>query len=232
MTNSNSQPPTDREPPPLEQAVVDHYERQLQRHGPTAQGMDWKDSASQELRFDVLCSVCDLDGRSLHEVGAGAGHLVDYLAARGIDAEYSGSDLSPAMIAAARQRHPQVRFRLLDILRAPELPLADVVVCSGLFHVKLDHPDEAWREFLWSMLRRMFTMCREAMSFNLMTDQVDFRSPTLYYADPAEVLEFCRRELSRYVALRHDYPLYEYTVHVYREASSADLAPPAQSLTP
>ena len=63
----------------VKQNVVDHYEAQLLRFGASARGMDWKDEASQRLRFDVLCDVCDLRGKSVHDVGSGAGHLLDYL---------------------------------------------------------------------------------------------------------------------------------------------------------
>lgn len=207
---------SDPVPPAARRAVAEHYERRLAEHGATARGMDWKDEASQALRFRMLCAVCDLSGRSVHEVGAGAGHLLDHLREHGIACDYSGSDLSPAMVAAAKQRHPDAGFAVLDPLDGA-LPRADVVVCSGVFHVKLDAEDEAWWEFVEAMLRRMWSACRVAIAFNLITDQVDFRVPELFYADPERTLAFCRRELSRHVALRHDYPLYEYTVGVRRE---------------
>jgi SAM-dependent methyltransferase len=200
--------------------VVEHYERQLARFGPTARGMDWKDEASQRLRFQVLCGVCDLDGLDVHEVGAGAGHLLDLLRERGSAAAYSGSDLSPAMLEAARRRHPGVEFERKDLLE-DDIGRHDVVLCSGLFHVKLEHSDAEW----WSLVRRgverMYAACRVAIAFNLMSDQVDFRAPSLYYASPGEVLEFCRRQLSRRVTLRHDYPLHEFSVYVYRERPGA-----------
>ncbi len=197
-------------------AVVDHYENALRRHGPSARGMDWKDEASQRLRFAVLCEGCDLRDKSVHEIGAGAGHLVDFLAGRGIDAAYSGSDLSGKMVAAARARHPEVSFERRDLLRDPRLERFDVVLASGVFNVKLHHSDEEWWRYVRKMIHAMFALCREVTAFNLMTDQVDFRSETLFYANPADILDFCRHELSRYVTLRLDYPLHEYTVHVYR----------------
>lgn len=202
----------------LKGAVLGHYEGRLRRFGPTARGMDWKDEASQELRFAVLCDVGELTGRSVAEVGCGAGHLVDFLGRRGIRADYRGFDLSSAMIDAARARHPEVRFERLDLLRQPLPEPFDYVLCSGLFHVKLERSDEEWRDFVRAMLERMYQGCRRGIAFNLMTDQVDFREPNLYYCPPAEMLEFCRRELSRFVTLRSDYPLYEYTVHVHRDA--------------
>jgi SAM-dependent methyltransferase len=205
----------------LKQRVVSHYEEQLRRHGATAQGMDWKDESSQRLRFRLLAEVGGLAGATLHEVGCGAGHLADYLRDEQIGARYSGSDLSAEMIAAARQRHPDLEFTRRDVLEADPAERYDIVVCSGVFHVKLDHADSEWRDFVEKLVRRMYGMCERSIAFNLMTDQVDFRSPHLYYANPGEVLEFCRRELSRAVTIRHDYPLYEFTTYV-RRLDSAD----------
>jgi hypothetical protein len=206
-------------------SIVAYYEQRLRQHGPSARGMDWKDEQSQRLRFSVLCEVCDLGGRSVHEVAAGAGHLLDYLRERGIAAEYSGSDLSAAMVEAARRRHPGQRFEKLDILREGASRSHDVVLCSGLFHVRLQHPEEAWRRFVEQSLRRMYAMCRHAIAFNLMSDRVDFRSPNLFYSDPEQMLAWCRRELGPHAVLRHDYPLHEYTIYVYRDAAQEDATP-------
>jgi len=203
----------------LKHSVVAHYEARLREHGPTARGMDWKDERSQHLRFAMLVDGLELAGRSLHDVGCGSGHLLDFLRARGIDARYSGSDLSAEMIAAARARHPGIPFERADLL-ADELAPSDVLVTSGLFHVKLAASDADWSAFVRDMVRRMYTLCRHAIAFNLMSDQVDFRVPELAYTSPAETLAFCQRELSRHVRLRHDYPLHEYTVHVLRAPRS------------
>jgi hypothetical protein len=41
--------------------------------------------------------------------------------------------------------------------------------------------------------------------------------PDLFYADPAEVFEYCRKRYSRSVALLHDYPLYEFCILVRKQ---------------
>ncbi|MEN8161169.1 MAG: class I SAM-dependent methyltransferase [Myxococcota bacterium] len=204
-------------PASLKHAVVAHYEAALRRHGPSARGVDWKDEESQQLRFALLSEVCDLEGKSLHEIGAGVGHFCDFLREHRRSVDYSGSDLSEAMMEAARARHPDVCFERRDVLTDPPQRSYDVVACSGVFHVKLQHSEAEWLSFVHATLRRMFEMCRIAIAFNLMSDRVDFRSNDLFYADAGETLDFCRGELSRFVTLRHDYPLYEYTVYVYRE---------------
>jgi SAM-dependent methyltransferase len=203
-------------PAALTRRVVAHYEERLASHGPTAQGMDWKDEASQRLRFAVLCEVTALAGKTVCDVGCGVGHLYDHLQAAGTVTSYRGIDLSSQMIDAARRRLPAVPFECRDVLRDDATGMADVVLSSGVFHVKLEHDDAAWWDFVTAMLRRLWGMSREALAFNLMSDEVDFRSPVLFYAKAADVLAFCRRELSRWMVLRHDYPLHEYTVYVYR----------------
>ena len=51
---------------------------------------------------------------------------------------------------------------------------------------------------------------------NFMSNQVDYHEPGLYYSDPARMFDHCRQTFGRHVVLRHDYPLYEYTIYVYR----------------
>jgi len=151
-------------------------------------------------------------------VGAGAGHLYDFLKEKHLDVDYSGSDLSTAMVEAAREHHSGVRFDRWDILVEPDLPSYDVLVCSGLFHVKLDQDEATWWKFVRQMICRMYEMCRVGIAFNMISDQVDFRMEDLYYSNPGKTLDFCRDQLSRHVTVRHDYPLYEYTTYVYRIA--------------
>jgi hypothetical protein len=44
--------------------------------------------------------------------------------------------------------------------------------------------------------------------------------PDLYYADPRAIFDHCKRTFSRWVALLHDYGLYEFTILVRKEVAS------------
>ena len=57
---------------------------------------------------------------------------------------------------------------------------------------------------------------RRGFAFNALTrySDADRRRPDLYYADPLELFDRCKRTYSRFVALLHDYPLYEFTIVV------------------
>jgi hypothetical protein len=62
----------------------------------------------------------------------------------------------------------------------------------------------------------MAAMSARGFGFNLLTSysDVDRKRPDLFYAEPETVFRHCVHRFSRFVALSHDYPLYEFTVLV------------------
>jgi hypothetical protein len=82
--------------------------------------------------------------------------------------------------------------------------------------VKFDHQQDSWEDYIKQTLKNMFEYSSKAMSFNLLTKYVDFEAPDLFYADPAYFFDYCKKDLSRYVTLLHDYPLYEWTIIVHK----------------
>src|SRR5438309_8611454 len=90
----------------LRATVRSYYSGTLQRHGPTPRGVDWPNTVSQYLRFVQLLKLCDFEKPfSLNDFGCGYGALLAFLALRhgGAAIDYRGVDISPAMVAAARQ---------------------------------------------------------------------------------------------------------------------------------
>jgi SAM-dependent methyltransferase len=196
--------------------VEQYYARKLDRHGPTPRGVDWNDDGSQRLRFEqLLALVGDAKAFSLNDYGCGYGALLDHLLREGREVRYTGYDISPAMIATARERHegaPRASFTT----EPAELRPADFTVASGVFNVKLDTAEDEWRQYVFEMIDQMAGLSVTGMAFNALTSHTDpgRRRPDLYYADPAAMLDHCLRAYSRDVALRHDYALYEFTILV------------------
>ena len=171
--------------------------------------------STEQARIASVTTSC-VDSSHNHQSDLKLAYL-NRVSLRNVCAFSRSLDLSAAMVEAARRLHPDVAFEQRDVLADPPLEHYDVVLCSGLFHVRREIPDDDWWRFMQEMIRRMFELCRVGIAFNAMTDQVDFRSPDLYYADPSRVFEFCRRDLSRHTTLRHDYPLHEFSIYVLRE---------------
>ena len=56
-------------------------------------------------------------------------------------------------------------------------------------------------------------------SFNCLTKYSDDTKMKdyLFYADPCQLFDYCKRNFSKQVALLHDYGLYEFTIIVRKE---------------
>jgi SAM-dependent methyltransferase len=207
------------EPDPLLEPVERYYSGKVDEHGPTARGVDWRDEASQELRFTQLLKLCDLDAPfTINDYGCGYGALAAYLAERGCRFRYTGFDISEQMLEQARALlgdSDRCRF----VSSEDELEPADHTVASGIFNVRLHAPDEDWERLLLATLDRLDALSGRGFAFNVLTSysDADKMRPDLYYADPCVLFDHCKRRYSRWVALLHDYGLYEFTILVRTE---------------
>jgi hypothetical protein len=71
--------------------------------------------------------------------------------------------------------------------------------------------------FLRCLVAKMFGQCRIGIAFNVMTTHVNFMAPNLYYRNPSELLAWCMTELTTKIKMDHAYPLFEYTLYLYKE---------------
>lgn len=197
-----------------------YYTARVREYGATAHGVDWNSHESQHLRFQQLLRVVDDPTHpfSINDVGCGYGALADYLQTFQYSFSYLGIDLSAEMIAQARARHkqtPQCHF----VLSSSAFPPADYSVASGIFNVKLTTPYAEWHEYMLAVIDQLAESSMRGFAFNVLTKYADaqYMRSDLYYADPEALFTYCRQRFSRWVAILHDYGLYEFTVVVRRE---------------
>ena len=196
--------------------VREYYDGKLSAHGATPAGVDWNSRQSQELRFAQLARLWEADpGASILDYGCGYGAMATWLRARGHGGRYTGFDVSTMMADAARRETAGLAECHFTTIRS-ELERADYAVASGIFTVKLDTPEPEWRAYVLETIDDLASLGRRGCGFNALTlySDVDRRRSDLYYSDPLELFDFCRRKYSRSVSLLHDYPLYEFTVIV------------------
>jgi len=196
--------------------VADYYTAKLAEYGETPQGVDWNSEESQVLRFEQLNKVIDASiGFSLNDLGCGYGALFDYMDSHYPEFTYNGCDVCDSMIRAAQNRHahnPNARF----VVAAKPPETADYGIASGIFNVRLGRNEAEWRDYLEDTLNGLDRTSRRGFAFNCLTSysDADKMRDYLYYADPCALFDLCKRRYSRYVALLHDYGLYEFTILV------------------
>jgi SAM-dependent methyltransferase len=191
------------------------YRQALARHGPQPMAVGWRDEATQQDRFCTLTDVIDSsEPFSVNDLGCGHGGLFRYLVDhRGIELErYYGYDVSPEMLEAARSYIGDPRVELIEsgtVSRDADYS----IVCGTLFN-KLQASDETWTAYVEETLGVLAARSHRGFAFNLNSINVDWRDEELYYGDPFHFFEFCRREFSPLVALRHDYSPFEWSILV------------------
>jgi SAM-dependent methyltransferase len=198
--------------------VAEYYRGKLRQFGATPAGVDWKDEASQNTRFDQLLQLVADPARSLVDFGCGVGALLGHMRGRGLTGPYRGIDIEAEMIAAAATRWAEEPAAVFEIGASPSRA-ADYAVASGIFNVRLRHDEAIWRAHVLGVLAEMDRSSRLGFAFNCLTSYADadrMRSD-LYYADPCFYFDLCKRNYSRHVALLHDYGLYEFTIIVRKE---------------
>lgn len=201
-------------------AVGTYYTAKLERHGPTPEGVDWKNAESQVLRFEQLHKLFDREpDASVIDFGCGYGAFLEFLRTRGHRGAYCGIDVSDAMIASARSRHEHSPDAQFLVGAVPPSPM-DFLVSSGIFNVRMRFEAADWERYMTETLQSMDSASIRGFAFNCLTSYSDpaFRREDLYYGDPCYWFDFCRRSFSRNVSLLHDYELYEFTILVRKSS--------------
>jgi len=193
--------------------LIDFYDKQVKQYGNSVHAVAWGSTTSQEMRFDILSQVGDLNGKNILDVGCGLGDFYSWLHRNGIKANYEGIDITASMIQQATKKYPQAKFKTLNILELNELTHTyDYVFASGIFNRKIkDH-----KHFVHEMIKGMFGLCYRAIAFNIMSINADFMKEDEYYADPDALFKFCCT-LSQNVVINHDYMPHDFTVFMYKD---------------
>ncbi len=204
----------------ITKSMREHYSERFSRHGPTSEGVDWgSDEWKMLLRYDKMLAISEeplASGISLLDVGCGFGGLRKHMEKNKVELEYTGIDVADNMIQWAVKNIDSGVFLCGDFLSYDFGCKFDYVVCSGILTQKLEASTFEMDRYAAGLIRRMYELCERGIAFNVMTTKVNYFSNNLYYRNPAEFLSWCLCEISPYVRIDHAYPLYEYTVYIYR----------------
>jgi SAM-dependent methyltransferase len=200
-------------------AVERYYSGKVAEHGATPSGVDWRDAQSQEIRFAQLMKVHEGDRPfTINDYGCGYGALAHYLEELGQSFRYTGYDISERMLEEGR-RITGARDGVTYVSDEADLDAVDYTVASGVFNVKLDADEREWTQYVLATLARLDELSTRAFSFNMLTSYSEPQKmrPDLYYGNPRVFFDHCKRTFSRWVALLHDYGLWEFTIVVRKE---------------
>lgn len=111
--------------------------------------------AAKPLERALLSTFAELSAASggglpVADVGCGTGRVTDYLHGLGLGLDVFGIDLSPQMVAVAREEHPGLRFEEGSMLGLglPDASLGGLLAWYSTIHVPDEELPRAFAEFL------------------------------------------------------------------------------------
>lgn len=190
------------------------YRLAAAEHGASFRTLLWASPRTQRIRFEAIARACDLNGRSLLDVGCGRADLFGYLRDSGIvPAEYTGIEAVAALADAAEAlAGPAARILRTDFVREPSglFVGADVVIFSGSLNT-LDAPS------FYATLRAAFEAAGEAIVFNFLSSPLLAGRQYLLWREPDDVLKFAR-SLTPHATVVDDYLRGDCTIAMTKSA--------------
>jgi trans-aconitate methyltransferase len=195
------------------EAIVRRYTDRFATFGVDVRSLASGTEERHRLQHAVHASAGDPNGKVVLDLGCGLAHYYEFLRARGADVRYIGYDIVPAFIESNRARHPEAEFELRDVTRDGIAHEADFVVMCEVFNGRYEHASNV--EVVQRVLREAFAAARVAVSIDLLSTYVDYQTPNAFHYSPEEMFAYAK-SLTRFVALRHDYLPFHFTMFLFK----------------
>ncbi|MGE4295043.1 MAG: class I SAM-dependent methyltransferase [Campylobacterales bacterium] len=183
------------------------YERLLQRHSTGHRALHWSAPQSQQIRFEQFLKAGDLRGARILDLGCGLGDFYGFLKERGIETDYTGYDIVPGFVKAARLRFDFAGFEERNILKRPPAQQFDYVFASGLFAF-------GSRLFFKEMNRAAYALAAKAWVFNLYRPSGD--DSRFLQLSKADALKLCGQLQPSSLSLDEGYLEDDITFYLYK----------------
>lgn len=186
----------------------------------SSMGTFQNDRVTQYMRFEhVIKPFKEMlnETVSFHDFGCGCCDMYDYMLKNNIKSKYSGTEIIQEMIDHARQKFPGIELYNRDVLKENITDKYDIVVFSGGLYLPGNIPHSEWKKFVFDIIHKMWDMSNVGISFNLLTTYSTYKNDHLFYIDPKDMFDYCCTYFSRFVTIDHAYPLYEWSISVFKK---------------
>ena len=197
--------------------AIQRYNSRYAEFGYSPKTLGWW-TGKQELRFEVLTSHYDFQGKSVLDIGCGFGDLNKTLRRKCSQYRYSGVDFNPTLIAKAKElyQEPWISFQESEFLETSFAEPLDYAIESGIFNHKYAQRDNY--EVIGDCMAKAIEVCRDGLAFDFNSDRRPDKREDIFYSSPERILSIAM-EFSKNVILRHDYMPYEFAIFVFKDDS-------------
>lgn len=195
--------------------VHSYFSRLIEQYGATPKGADYNGEESQIKRYEQLKKIFLRDEYSVLDYGSSYGAFAEFILNTGQCTRYCGYDIISDVVESANnafRSDPRVSFAS----KLKDGEVYDYVVASGTFNYKGTSSHDDWMSNVLEELQVMNKYSVYGFASNFLTIYSDFEKMQdhLFYPNPCEIFDYCKKHFSRNVAILHDYDLYDFTLLV------------------
>lgn len=203
-----------------------HYEKLFVKYKNSFKTAQQSSRGTQEKRMLILTDKINFKKKNkVLDFGCGTAHFYNFLVKKkSFQGYYTGIDIAENIIKFNKKNffsNKKVKFYCGDILEKNFLKKEefDYIFISGTFN------NQNSNNWIWmkKTLKKLFFSTKKALIFNNLSTYVDYNDKDLFYVNPEKVFKYCKKNLSYFVELRHDYKIkenilpYEFTTYVYKK---------------
>lgn len=170
-------------------------------------------------RFEKILELGDFNGKRLLDVGCGVAGFYKFLKEKGIACHYSGVDINPGMITAAREKYPEVKDKLFvfDILEKQMPETFDYVIAVGPLNLKFESLQNM--DLTLRLMKEMVHLAAIGAAISMTSSFTRKPNDETFYYNPSAVLsetaKFCANVKIDHTYLPHDFTVFCYKRDLY-----------------
>ena len=197
-----------------------HYDKLFDKYGNSVKSSQQSSRATQIKRMKILTKdiIFKRDDK-VFDFGCGTGYLFNFLKKKKkFNGIYHGCDISEKIISynLTKFKSSRVLFLNQNILKKKLNMKYDYIFINGTFNNYTGNN----MQWMKKVLSKLILNTKKKLIFNNLSRYVDYKDNKLFYADPLEIFDFCKRKLSKNVSINHGYCIkkgvipYEFTTTV------------------
>lgn len=173
--------------------TINRYRERLEKFGIHPDTLGWT-KGKQNLRYASLLNCLPEGINSILDVGCGFSDGLSYLHKIYPNLDYIGVDIVPEFIDISKNRFPNQQFFLGDYKDIEVTKRVDAVIASGVFNYDFGNNYEEISKFI-EFGRKIGA---RFVSFDVLSDNVDFKTSTNFYYNPAKLIDIVQKQTRRF----------------------------------
>ena len=192
--------------------VAKFYDSRFDEYGNNLKTVGWSSKKSQNLRFKNLFRSLRINNKKILDVGCGLGDMVKFLDSRTKNYNYIGIDISKKLVNYCKKNKNKKNRKFInsDIFKVKEKNI-DISVLSGSLSLNF----VGIEDYTFKTMKKMFDISNECIALNFLSKYADYETKKNKHYYPERVFSWAKK-ISKNINLYHDYPLYEFTIQIYR----------------